>query len=149
MDFEKFAEEMLQGLEAMVRNRPHKLISELSQGEIFLLSYLLSNGGVARSSELSGALGTSTARIAAAVKGMERKGWVYREMDQADHRRTMVYLTPAGKEYVLVHRERAKNALKELLKELGEEDMTEYLRITNRVNQIISRMQDEYEPNVE
>lgn len=147
MNFEKMADEMLQGLEAMARNRPHKLISELSQGETFLLGYLLSTGGVARSSELSEAMGTSTARIAAAVKSMERKGWVYRESDQTDHRRTMVHLTSAGKEYALDYRTRARNALKELLEELGEEDTAEYLRITKRVNQIITRLQAKWKTN--
>ncbi len=75
MDIEKLADEMLQRMEAMFRNRPHKMISELSKGEIFLLGYLLSCGGVARSSALSEALGTSTARIAAAGERMGGKGW--------------------------------------------------------------------------
>ncbi|MDF2922313.1 MAG: hypothetical protein K0R57_1227 [Paenibacillaceae bacterium] len=141
MSFDTMADKLLQGLEAMARNTPHKLVSELSHGEIFLLGWLLSNDGVAGSSALSGAMKTSTARVAAAVKSMERKGWVYRESDQEDQRRTMVYLTPAGKEQAIVCRERARNALKELLEELGEEDAGEYLRLIGRLNQIVSRMQ--------
>ncbi|MCL6458387.1 MAG: winged helix DNA-binding protein [Gorillibacterium sp.] len=144
MDFEAKAEELLQRLEAMSRNTPQKMVNELSKGEIFLLNYLLSCDGVARSSAMSDAMQTSTARIAAAVNSMERKGWVYRQSDRADQRKTLVHLTPAGQQHILACRELARSALKELLTELGEGDTTEYLRITGRMAQIASRLQERY-----
>lgn len=140
MDFENVADEMLRGLETLSRNTPHKLIGELSKGEIFLLGYLHSSGGSAGSHTLSEVMGTSSARIAAAVKSMESKGWVYRKSDQDDQRKTIVYVTSEGEGHVLEYRQHARQALKEMLEELGEVDTAEYLRITRRINEIANRM---------
>lgn len=140
MNFEATADEILQVMEALSRNTPLKQIGELSKGEIFLLGYLHSYSGTARSNVLSEALGTSTARIAAAVKSMERKGWVYREGDQEDLRKTIVHLTPEGEAHVLEYRRHVRNALKDLLEELGEQDTGEYLRIACRMNEIVAKM---------
>ncbi|MEF2968546.1 hypothetical protein V3851_22245 [Paenibacillus sp. M1] len=149
MELEQLADEMLLRMEAMFRNRPHKMISELSKGEIFLLGYLLSCGGAARSSALGEALGTSTARIAAAVKSMEGKSWVFRETDQADHRKTIVHLTPEGEAHALGYRDRARNELIKLLRELGAKDALEYLRITKKMNEIVTRMNTGNSDNAE
>lgn len=143
MNFEATADEFLQVLEALSRNSPLKQIGELSKGEIFLLGYLHSYSGSARSNVLSEALGTSTARIAAAVKSMERKGWVYRESDQEDHRKTIVHLTSEGEQHVLEYRRRVRHALKELLEQLGEQDTADYLRIIRRVNDIVANKQSD------
>lgn len=140
MNFEATADEILQVMEALSRNSPLKQIGELSKGEVFLLGYLHSYRGTARSNVLSEALGTSTARIAAAVKSMERKGWVYREGDQEDLRKTIVHLTPEGETHVLEYRRHVRNALKDLLEELGEQDTGEYLRIACRMNEIVAKM---------
>lgn len=141
MDIESIIDEMMKRMEDMSRNPPHRMISELAKGEIFLLGFLQGNGGIASSSAMGKALGTSTARIAAAVKNMERKGWVYRETDPADQRKTRVIMTPEGHDHMLGYRERARAALKEVLQELGEADAAEYLRITGRMNQIVAEKQ--------
>lgn len=140
MNFEATADEILQVLETLSRNSPLKQIGELPKGEIFLLGYLHTYNGSARSNELSEALGTSTARIAAAVKSMERKGWVYRKADEQDHRKTIVHLTPGGEAHLLEYRKHVRNALKHLLEELGEQDTREYLRIAHRMDEIVAKM---------
>lgn len=143
MDFEATADEILQVMESLSRNSPLKQIGELPKGEIFLLGHLHTYNGSARSNELSEALGTSTARIAAAVKSMERKGWVYRKVDDQDHRKTIVHLTPEGEAHILEYRKHVRNALKDLLEELGEQDTREYLRISSRMNEIVATMHSE------
>lgn len=143
MNIEDKADEFLLSLKSLSHITAYKLIGELSKGEIFLLGYLHSCGGTARSNALSQALGTSTARIAAAVKSMERKGWVYRESDQENKRKTMVHLTSEGHKHVMEYRERARSAVMRLLAELGEADTEDYLRITRRINEIAPGIQFE------
>lgn len=141
MDFDATADELLQRLEAMARSATHMLVNDLTKGEVFLLNHLLSSQGVARSSELAAAMGTSTARVSAAVNSMVRKGWVYRKGDESDHRKTLVHLTPDGLVHIRQIRKQALAGLKSLLIELGEEDTAEYLRITGKLNDIAAQMQ--------
>lgn len=144
MDFEATADELLQRLEAMARSATHMMVNDLTKGEVFLLNHLLASQGVARSSELAAAMGTSTARVSAAVNSMVRKGWVYRKGDENDHRKTLVHLTPEGLVHIRQIRKQALAGLQALLVELGEEDTAEYLRITGKLNDIAARMQQNH-----
>ena len=136
MKLNELANELLCAIEEIPHNTPAKTINDFSKGEVFLLNYLLISNGYALPGQMSEAMGTSTARIAAAVNSMERKGWVIRRKDMDDHRKTNVYITPKGAEYAKSCRESILESLKKLLLELGEQDAAEYLRITKRVASI-------------
>ena len=133
---ETLANELLRLMESLPRRAPQRWLGELSKGEYFLLNYLKINGGTAWPSAMREALQTSTARIAAALNNMENKGWVKRESDDSDHRRKLVHLTPAGSEYIEEHRELVLKNITKLLNELGTDDATEFLRITQRMEEI-------------
>ena len=136
MDMESTAIELLQFMEALPRRAPQNWLGEFSRGELFLLNYLYTNNGSAWPGKMSAAMQTSTARIAAALNSLERKGWIERELDADDHRRKLVHLTPEGSEYIEVYRSRALKNVTKLLMELGEKDAAEYLRITKRMEAI-------------
>jgi len=136
MDTELMAAELLRFMETLPRRAPQNWLSDLGRGELFLLSYLHTNGGNAWPSTMRDALQTSTARIAAALNSLERKGWVKRELDASDRRRTLVFLTADGAKYIEEHRNRALKNITKLLLELGQEDAAEYLRITQRMEAI-------------
>ena len=133
MDMEQMAKELLQFMEALPRRAPQNWLGEFSKGELFILNYLHIIGGTAWPSMISEAMQTSTARIAAALNGLERKGWITREPSEEDHRRKLVHLTAKGAEYIESYRDKALKKITKLLMELGEEDAVEYLRITKRM----------------
>lgn len=136
MDIEAMAMTLLRLMEALPRRAPQNWLEAFSRGELFLLNYLYSNGGTAWPSILSDAMQTSTARIAAALNSLERKGWVRREPDHDDHRRKVVHLTTEGSEYIEKCRSNVLRNVTKLFSELGDEDTSEYLRITQRMESI-------------
>ena len=135
-EFSGLAERFLYLMEQMPRNAPPAVLNELSRGEFFILGYLLEHQRVGRPGELSTAMQTSTARTAAALRNMEKKGWILRCQDDHDHRQTLVHLTPDGETYVRQLRERVLDNIRQILEELGEGDAAEYLRITERMIEI-------------
>jgi len=138
MDIESMAVELLRFMETLPRRAPQNWLSDFSRGELFLLCYLHTNDGIARPGTMRDALQTSTARIAAALNSLERKGFVRREQDSADRRRRIVLLTEKGSEHIAGHLNRALRNITKLLNVLGQEDAAEFMRITQRL-EIISR----------
>ena len=137
MTIETMAVELLRFMEKLPRRAPQNWLGEFGRGELFLLNYLHVNSLVCPGT-MRDAMQTSTARIAAALNNLERKGWVKREPDERDHRRKLVHLTPAGTDYIEEYRNRALENIIKLLTELGPEDAGEYFRITKRMA-VISR----------
>jgi len=136
MDYEKIAVQLVQALEMLPRSAPQNIIREFSKGEAFLLNFIYKQGGTARPGEMSEALGTSTARIAAAINNMERKGLVRRETDSNDRRRTLVHLTDAGNDFISSCRNHLLEHVKNVMRELGEKDTREFLRISAKIAEI-------------
>jgi Transcriptional regulators len=133
MGIEEKVAELLQLTAALPRRAPQNLLGDFNRGEIFILKYLNANDGTACPSKMSDAMQTSTARIAAALRGLEHKGWITREPDENDRRKKLVHLTPEGAEYIKNLQEKLFRNITKLLMELGEEDATEYIRITKKM----------------
>lgn len=111
----------------------------LSQGEPFVLNYLY-NQRSAQPSQISVAMQVSTARITTILNGLERRGLVARQADEADHRRVNVCLTEQGRAYVVQSREEMMEVLSEVLTRLGPEDTAELLRILDRLTGICDQL---------
>ena len=133
MSIEEKVAELFQLTETFPRKAPQNWLGEFNRGEFFILNYLYANGGSACPSKMSNAMQTSTARIAAALNGLENKGWITREPDEEDRRKKLVLLTPKGAEYIKSCREKAYKKITKLLMELGEEDAAEYIRLTKKM----------------
>lgn len=108
-------------------------------GEMFVLSVITASGDAISPGELSAICGVTTARVAVALKMLEDKGYIVRETDRSDRRRTLVTATPAGRESFKRHDEERRRMLERLLRELGENDASEYVRIVGRVAEITRR----------
>ena len=141
MYMELLAAKLLHFVEAIPRRAPQNWLEDFNRGELFLLNYLFSSEGAVRPSSLSEAMQTSTARVAAALNSLERKGLIKREFDDFDHRRKLVSLTSDGSDYIESHRQKALQKTIRLLEELGENDATEYLRITQRMAKISQNLE--------
>ena len=104
-----------------------------SHGEVFLLRYLYGSRGAATPGELSRAMQVSTARVARLLHTLEGRGFLARSGSEEDHRQVEVRLTEAGRAYVEEFQRRAHRRIAAIVEALGEEDTSEYLRITERI----------------
>ena len=69
----------------------------INQGEKQVLHYLCQTGGQAQPGEISRAIHISTARVAAIVGSLARKGQIVREPLGSDRRCVQIRLTEAGR----------------------------------------------------
>ena len=142
MDYRKLAEDFMQKMFLLSKARPQRKMHDSMKGESFVLHYLDHQGGSAQPSELSNSMDISTARIAAALNSLERKGMITRRIDTSDRRRILVELTEAGKIQSEAQRQEILEHAAKMLGMLGEEDAREYVRITGRMAEFASRDHD-------
>ena len=136
VDYSQAASELIDRMFCFFHTPEQRKLSDFPKGETFILNYLTDREGPVLPSELSGAMQASTARVAAALNSLEAKGEIIRQTDSADRRRTLVTLTPLGREKVLQRRRAVHRYIQEMLRSLGEEDTTEFLRLLDRLRQI-------------
>ena len=130
MDYRELAADFLKCLHAMRKAGPHHNINESLRGETFALQYIFLHEGPVLPGEISSEMGISSARIAAALNSLERKGLVTRRIDFSDRRRILVELTEKGVESAKAHGNELLDNTTKLLSALSEEDAREFVRIT-------------------
>jgi DNA-binding MarR family transcriptional regulator len=138
-----FSERAIERLRAMSSNYGSGVLDRMalySSGESFLLRLLAckdellshTEDGV-HPSELQKRMGTSSARVAAILRSLEKKGFITREVDRNDRRRVIVSITAEGKAHVDVEMDEMDAMIREVFLSLGEEDTNEFVRILDRV----------------
>lgn len=138
MDYFSLAEKML-SVRARLSHLPAgEAVSDACGGEFFALSLLLLRDEPSCPSELSRSMGVSSVRIAALLKHLEQKGWISRSADEHDERRVNVLLTDAGRELINSRRREAIERVSAALRELGEEDAHEYVRLQQKMLDALS-----------
>lgn len=142
MDYQKLAEDFMQKMFLLSKVRPQRKIHDSMKGETIILHILEHQGGSVQPSELSSSMDISTARIAAALNNLERKGMITRRIDTSDRRRILVDLTDAGKAQAEAQRQELLEHTVRLLSLLGEEDALAYVRITGKMADLASQFQD-------
>ena len=140
MDYEALAKVMLSRMYALNKTRPQRNINEGMRGEGFVLHYIIRRGGGVLPSEISNFMGISSARAAAALNNLERKGFITRQIDPADRRRILVDLTPKGQAFAHDKQEHMLHHTVQMLTRLGEQDATELVRILERVATIMAEL---------
>ncbi len=134
MDYKALASELMRQQFILFHDSPQKQVGDFSKGETRILNYLAdSENHTALPSELSAHMDISSARIAATLNSLEHKQMIFRRMDAADRRRILVCITDCGLEFVLQKREEIRHNIEQLLRDLGEEDAKEYVRIIGRI----------------
>ncbi|MFT4005614.1 MAG: transcriptional regulator [Lacrimispora sp.] len=132
--------------ELMSRGKVMDEFNRSGKGEVFILKYLYAKEASASPSELSEALNSSTARISAALRTLERKGQIHREIDTTNRRFILVTITEEGRERIRTNMHRMQNHLVKVLTEMGEEDAREFVRLSMRFFEIAQRtMPDPFE----
>ncbi|MDR0445718.1 MAG: transcriptional regulator [Oscillospiraceae bacterium] len=116
-------------------------------GEMFILSVVVASGDPVSPGELSAVCGVTTARVAMTLNMLEDKGYIIRETDKSDRRRVLVAATESGRAAFQRHDAERRMMLERLLRDLGENDAREYIRIMGRVAEITRRHRSAAPPN--
>ncbi len=138
MNYTELAAELLRGMFALSKSRPHKQVNRSMQGEPLVLQYIALQEGAVLPSEISSTMGISSARIAATLNSLESKGLITRRIDLSDRRRILVDLTPDGRVQAEKHYQMVLKNVAGMLSALGEHDAKEYVRIVGRLSTIIA-----------
>lgn len=133
MDYKSMAEELLRVRAELLRVPANQMVNEFVHGELFVLNYLLVHGGTAYPKELSKEMSVSSARIAALLNQMEKKGWITRATDVVDTRQILITLTPLGKKVVMRKKDEIVNEVVQVLEKIGPDDAKELLRIQRKI----------------
>lgn len=116
-----------------------KKASAFLHGEMFILNYLTNKPDDATPSKLANAMNASTARIAMALRSLERKGLIQRRIDNEDRRKVLVSITELGFDLVKSEHEAVHDTMVKIIQELGEDDTREFMRIVDRITEISER----------
>lgn len=135
-------EESLKKLRQLVlkgANSPLESFLNCGKGELFILNYLYFRKEAITPLELSKALGSTTARISAILKALEKKGEVLREVDRANRSHTWVVLTDSGRSRAETVAKALDQTMTAVFQEMGEEDTAAFLRLTERFLDLLQK----------
>ncbi len=132
MDYVSIAEELLAIHSAINRLELNQRMDDYSKGELYALSLLYESSDLSYPKELSRSMQVSSARVAVLLNHLEKKGWVRRDPDTRDERKTVITLTDAGRDALLREKQTILDSLVTVLEKLGKEDAEEMLRIRKK-----------------
>lgn len=132
MTKEEFFKKFIELAQRIMNNPTHNQLNNLSKGEIALMSYIYDHNNVSPG-QLIDVLKVGSGRVANALKDLERKKYIIRLNDESDHRKTILYLTDEGKEFVKKSKEEGKKNIFSIYESLGEDDSENLIRIINKL----------------
>ena len=133
MDYEELAVRLLDTLQSLHKKKPPPFFNEALQGEAFVLHYIALRGGHVLPGEIGHEMGVSTARVAAALNSLEKKGLITRRIDTGDRRKILVEITEEGKAFTEKQYRAVIGGITKMLALLGERDANEYIRIMGKL----------------
>lgn len=133
MDFPARAVERLRVISDNYGSGVLERMSRYSSGESFLLRLLSCRDDVLHPSDLQKYMGTSSARVAAILGSLEKKGFITREIDHNDRRRVIVAITEDGRVRASAEMQEMEAGVEEIFRELGEDDTNEFIRLLERI----------------
>jgi len=142
VDYKKLAAELINGMDAVHKMKPQKNITNALRGEAFALVYIQNKGGNALPGEIGQKMQVSTARVAAALNNLEKKGLITRRIDPDNRRQILVGITENGRELAKKHQENVLEMSAKLLELLGEHDAKEYVRIMKRLAELLPDVEE-------
>lgn len=134
--YEELAQGLLDEFSAIGRMLTPVAVNSL-RGETAVLMALFRAEGALSPSELGRRTHVSSARVANILRSLEEKGLVTRSHDTTDRRQVAVALTKQGRAEATGIRASRTSAIEDYLRELGEKDSSELLRIARRSRDIL------------
>ena len=141
MDYENLTKELFVQLEKFHQMKPTVELNSFHQGEIMVLNYLYEHSETEElPTNISNCLCLSTARVAATLNSLEKKGYISRIMSTNDRRKIIVGITDTGKDFIYEKREKLNEIFKEMVKSLGQEDAEHFIRILGKLEIIVAEI---------
>lgn len=120
----------------------NEILSDFNKGEIGVLCYLVFEEDHVTSSKLSEQLNVSTARIANILNSLATKNYIKRTEDLIDKRKTIVEVTPTGKQLVIAEKQKIIDKIILIIEKLGKEEILDYIRITSKIKNILNDIEE-------
>lgn len=139
MNSENVAGELFQQLRNNSKVSLAEMLNDFNRGEIGVLGYLVFDKDNVTSGELSEKLNVSTARVASILNSLEAKGYIIRNVDKLDKRKIYVKITMEGKLIANNIKNELMNKIINVVKEIGEEEIKEYVRISLKIRNILTK----------
>jgi len=133
MDYESLAHDFIEVMHQISTRDVQNQINDSMHGENFVLFYISEHEGNVIPSDISNAMGITSARIAAVLNSLERKGLISRRIDLEDRRRILIDLNDAGRDYVHKQNQVRISFIVNMFQYLGEDDAKEYIRIMKKL----------------
>ncbi|MDR1082771.1 MAG: transcriptional regulator [Coriobacteriales bacterium] len=139
MDYPSAAIEQFKKMFGHYRSGALSQIDRYSSGESHLLGLLNLHGEPLHPSDLQKQTCNTSARIAAILVSLEKKGFITREIDRQDRRKVLVSITDKGREHAQYEIDKISEEIKAVLRQLGKRDTEELLRILERLLEILTQ----------
>ena len=133
MYYTELAEELLEKMILANKSKSLVKLSQIGHGEIFALQVIAVHDGNITPGDISKAACITPARIAAELNSLENKQLITREIDPSNRRRILVHITPDGEKAATKNHCEFIDAAVMMLKQLGEQDAREYVRIIGKM----------------
>ena len=140
MNYNKKAEEIF---ETLTKRKKYigELSSNISQGESGVLLYLLNANSNVSQSELSENLGVTMPRIVAVINTLQKKELIEKNVDSTDKRKSIISITNKGKDNIIKKKEDAIKFIENVIKELDEQEIEQYIAISKKIEQISNKIE--------
>ncbi|WP_044600137.1 MarR family winged helix-turn-helix transcriptional regulator [Candidatus Stoquefichus massiliensis] len=145
MDYQECAKKVIECvlLNQRTGNIVYRHVSDIAKGEIGVLLYLNDENNGANAYEISQKFDVNTSRVAAVLNSLSKKGFIQRVADPLDKRKIQVYITDKGRRYGEEHRQEIILKMSKVLSQLGEYDAKEYVRILQKISNIVENCDEE------
>lgn len=137
-----FADKAFITFNEIMANKENNMIDNVNRankGELFVLHFLSKHKAEVLPSELSAALGASTARISALLGALEKKGQIVRDIDKSNRRNILVTITEAGCNRANADMEQLRCGMTRVFNEMGESDTEEFIRLSRNFFELMQK----------
>ena len=104
-----------------------------------ILRYVDSSTSEVLAGDIAEFMGVSTPRVAAVLNRMEQKGFIARRPSASDRRKVVVCITDGGKAELKKVDDHMLRFAEYLYDAVGDDDLNEFLRISERISQALQR----------
>jgi DNA-binding MarR family transcriptional regulator len=143
MDYEKIGRELTAKFFSVAHSGAARDFNRFSKGEMYLLHSLCEHPKPIIPGCLSAKMNISTARTAVILNSLEEKGLIERNIDKGDRRKILVTITDAGRETIRKKQAEMFRTFAETLREMGESDAKEFVRLVSEFFDIMRRIHSE------
>ncbi len=127
-------------IQRFVSTRPHHLFQQMddsTHGIGCVLRYLEETDRAVSAGEISEHMKVSTARVAVLLRNMQEKDLIIKSPDPQDARKTMVTLSPHGRESITIKKEQFIRYFMHVAECIGEERFEEFIRISEEIHDVV------------